>query len=136
MSGGEDKEERRERTSLFPSANTSSITSSSRPSRSNWRYILKSCKAERASWIHADLESWSASSESSRQARRDANRQETNLYRVVLPELDVILEEEPREEAERHFPLSCRAVIKVDRVEDLFWRDEDVCARRQKGRRG
>ena len=51
----------------------------------------------------------------------------TDLDRVVLAELDVVLEQEEGQEPERHLPLPGRTVVQVDRVQNLFWRDKDVC---------
>lgn len=49
------------------------------------------------------------------------------LDRVVGIRLDVLVEHEPGQEAERQPALAVLEVIQVDSVDDLFWRNEDVC---------
>ena len=59
----------------------------------------------------------------------EAQRRERVLDRVVRLGLDVLLEDEPGEEAEREPPLPRVDKVQVDRVDDLFGRDEDVWRR-------
>ena len=49
------------------------------------------------------------------------------LDRVVGIRLDILVEHEPGQEAERQPALAVLEVIQVDSVDDLFWRNEDVC---------
>lgn len=50
----------------------------------------------------------------------------TDLDRVVLAELDVVLEQEEGEEPERHLSLPSGRVVEVHGIEHLFGRDKDV----------
>lgn len=59
----------------------------------------------------------------------DVGMRSAYLDRIVFAHLNVVLEQQPSEEPERHLSLPRWVIVKIDRVEDLRWRNKDVWQR-------